>query len=367
MARLPSTPDEILASSRFDPDFEATWKAQGSPSGDPPCDIPTLKSIMEKHFPSIQQKATACRPAGVVQAEYLIPLETGFESRTLVCHAARDVEKTRDKLSPIVVLFHGGGNCIGYPELELDLAYQLVLTHNATVICPSVRQAPEHPFPASINDAWAILQYIGTQAGRSADKQSGPSLLPPNASASAGFIVGGSSSGAHTSGVLARLYLDEEPSPPLTGQFLSCGAYVNPSGVPAKFREVYLSREQNADAPVLTQRFLRLFQDAEKPDTGSRLWSPMWDYPDCLGLMKTKMPPAYFQACGLDLSRDDSLIYERVLREECGVPTKMDLYSGFPHCFWNSFPEMEASKKRLKDSVEGIGWLLGRIGANASG
>lgn len=356
MAKLSSTVDEILATGSIDPEFEAAWKAKGSPSGDPPCELSMLKSIMAKHFPTIQEKATAIRPAGVVLAEYHVPLDTGYESRTLVCHAApRDASS---KPSPIVVLFHGGGNCIGYPEMELELAYQLVLAHNAAVICPSFRLAPEHPFPASINDGWSMLRYIAAQAGGSTEKKSGPSLLTPNASAKAGFIVGGTSSGAHSAGILTRLYLDEELSPPLTGQFLSCGGYLNPSAVPPKFRDVYLSREQNADAPVLTTKFLRLFQDAEKPDTGSRLWSPMLGYPDCLELMRGGMPPAYFQACGLDLSRDDSLIYERVLREECGIATKMDLYSGFPHCFWNSFPDLEQSRKRLEDSIEGTGWLL---------
>lgn len=356
MANLPSTADEILATESIDPDFEAAWKAKGSPSGDPPCELSMLKSIMERHFPTIQEKAAAARPAGVVQAEYHVPLDTGFESRTLVCHAAPG--HAAEKTSPIVVLFHGGGNCIGYPEMEMELACQLVLAHNATVICPSFRLAPEHPFPASINDAWSILRYIAAQAEGATNKESVPSLLPPNASAEAGFIVGGTSSGAHSAAVLTRLYLDEGLSPPLTGQFLSCGGYINPSAVPPKYRDAYLSREQNGDAPVLTTKFLRLFQDAEKPDTGSRLWTPMVGYPDCLELMRGHMPSAYFQACGLDLSRDDSLIYERVLREECGIATKMDLYSGFPHCFWNPFPEIEASKKRLEDSIEGIGWLL---------
>lgn len=343
MAGLPSTVDEILATGTMHPDFEAAWKAQGSPAGDPPCEMPMLKCIMEKHLPSMQEKIAAGRPAGVIQAEHLVPLDTGFTSRTVVCRTARegDREDVVATPSPIVVLFHGGGNCIGFPELELELAHQLVLKHNATVICPSVRQAPEHPFPASINDAWSILRYIAAQAnggGGGADGRAGPSLLPGNASASAGFIIGGTSSGAHSAGVLTRLCLDERLLPSLTGQFLSCGAYVDPSGVPARFKDAYLSRAQNGDAPVLTTKFLHFFQDAERPDTGSRLWTPMWDYPGCVEAMTARMPPAYFQACGMDLSRDDSLIYERVLREECNVPTRMDLYSGFPHCFLEPIP-----------------------------
>jgi hypothetical protein len=41
------------------------------------------------------------------------------------------------------------------------------------------------------------------------------------------------------------------------------------------------------------------------------------------------LPPTYFQICGMDPLRDDSFIYERTLREECAVKTRMDLYPGY--------------------------------------
>ena len=43
----------------------------------------------------------------------------------------------------------------------------------------------------------------------------------------------------------------------------------------------------------------------------------------------------------MDLFRDDGLIYERVLREECGLETRLDLYSGFQHCWWYLYPVKE--------------------------
>jgi hypothetical protein len=48
-----------------------------------------------------------------------------------------------------------------------------------------------------------------------------------------------------------------------------------------------------------------------------------------------------------------------VLREECAVRTKIDVYAGFPHCWWDMYPELEASKRRMEDMVGGVGWLLG--------
>ena len=71
----------------------------------------------------------------------------------------------------------------------------------------------------------------------------------------------------------------------------------------------------------------------------------------------------YIQVCGQDVTRDDGLIYERMLREECGVETRLDVYTGFGHVFWGmggDYPKMEMSERRMRDSVEGGGWLLRR-------
>ena len=62
----------------------------------------------------------------------------------------------------------------------------------------------------------------------------------------------------------------------------------------------------------------------------------------------------------MDIFRDDGLIYEKVLREEGGVKTKMDVYAGWPHAWWSMFPGIEASRRRMEDSVRAVGWLLGR-------
>ena len=60
----------------------------------------------------------------------------------------------------------------------------------------------------------------------------------------------------------------------------------------------------------------------------------------------------------MDALRDDGSIYERVLREEWGVETRLDLYSGYGHMFFMNWPEMNESQKWWKNMVDGMRWLL---------
>ena len=60
----------------------------------------------------------------------------------------------------------------------------------------------------------------------------------------------------------------------------------------------------------------------------------------------------------MDPLRDEAIIYEKILREESGVRTKIDLYPGLPHGFWSFFPNTEFTRNQQEDSVNGMAWLL---------
>jgi acetyl esterase/lipase len=99
-----------------------------------------------------------------------------------------------------------------------------------------------------------------------------------------------------------------------------------------------------------------MYTEAYAADVGSPIWSP-FNWPG--SKPHSGLPRTYFQICGLDVLRDEGLMYERVLRKDYGIPTKVDLYPGLPHMFVPNFPEHSATKKYPADTLRGFGWLFG--------
>jgi acetyl esterase/lipase len=75
-----------------------------------------------------------------------------------------------------------------------------------------------------------------------------------------GFLIGGISAGANFSSVLAHLARDDNISPPLTGTYLSIPPIASAALIPEKYKDVYLSREQNKDAPMLNSVSMAVFE-----------------------------------------------------------------------------------------------------------
>ena len=210
-------------------------------------------------------------------------------------------------------------------------------------ISAAYQLAPEYPFPAAPKSAWEGLKWAAANAkSLGAD----PSL---------GFVIGGTSAGGNLTAVLTHQARDEKLSPPLTGQYLAVPAVLPAAVVPEKYKELYLSHKQNENTPVLPKAAVDMFMNAYKPDEHDPLYAP-FNHPKG----HADLPPAYFQVNGMDSLRDEALIYERVLREEYGIKTKLDMYPGLPHGFWGFFPMLKSSEKFRVDMVEGMGWLLGR-------
>ncbi|KAI9877727.1 MAG: hypothetical protein M1830_003002 [Pleopsidium flavum] len=241
---------------------------------------------------------------------------------------------------PLVVLFSGGGFFVGSPEQMTPDARSFARLFGAVCVCPSYRLAPEFKFPTAANDCWDSLKWINA------------SLL--GAAPSAGFVVGGVSARGNLAAALAQLAQDENLEPSLTGQWLAIPVLLDQAIVPEKYKDVYFSQEQNVNALGLNKKSFDEMAAYSQPDVHSPLYSPLNSAAPGTGL-----PPAYIQVCGLDVVRDDALIYEKVLKEQ-GVKTRLDVYAGLPHGFWAVFPQLNSSRKAAVDIAKGMGWLLGK-------
>lgn len=396
----PKTVEEILATAELDPEWTSIQEEQPLPKGkDWGDDVTAIKTLSQGTLPQLRATLDASRPEDVKELDINMEIPStqlkpeGGKIRVLVCQPAS--LEGNDKQSPVIILYHGGGHTVGNPESELLLARLLVQQYHAVVVMPAYRLAPEHKFPSSFSDSLEVLKIVAeditilkqhsqpTDAGNPTTQRStriiNRSTHPSNA-----LVIGGTSAGGTITCSINHLYHTFRNStsphlPPLTGLFISCGSCINPSLLSPRYKPYFLSRDQNIDEPPLDRDMYLLFKNAAEMDHTSPIWGSFDQHPELatsrdsvaedhvwmagLGDLPQQPPiRVYFQICGNDMSRDDGLVYERVLREECGVQTRLDLYTGFGHVFWGmrgKYPEMEMSKKRLRDSVEAVGWLIG--------
>ncbi|KAF2763314.1 alpha/beta-hydrolase [Pseudovirgaria hyperparasitica] len=337
----PRTREELLAAGVMDPALEAELTKNPLP----PKPNTTDMKIQREHRAQILRDRQHLRPIPgpipeVREVDRQIEMSDGeYITIRIYTHTQRP-----RAYGPLYVAFHEGGWSMGDLSDEETNCRAFTKEFNAVCINVDYRLAPEHPFPRPVLDCWDALKWVA---------ENYESL---GADPHAGFIIGGASAGGNIAAVLAHLARDEHLTPRLTGQFLCVPVLADPRTLPAQYKPEFLSRELCTQDPVLqfdeaTQRTLG---GAYKPDVESPLYTP---FNDPRGGHRG-LPKTYLQVCGLDPLRDEGLLYERVLREEADVKTKLDLYKGYGHMFWTNFPQLEMSKQVLKDSVEGLRWLL---------
>ncbi|ORY10365.1 Alpha/Beta hydrolase protein [Clohesyomyces aquaticus] len=298
-------------------------------------DVPSLREgIMEGFKKLIEAGIVKLPDLSSVKKDIHIPARDGHQIR--LAHYRKDGAED----GPIIVLFHGGGFAFGWPEsFEEHVVGMLEL--GAVVVAVQYRLASENPFPAAPNDAIDSVHWIAENAAQL------------GADPTKGFIVGGSSAGANLAAVVSHEAVDSKLSPPLTGVWLNIPLLVHRDAVPDKYKQHYNSYEDMKDAMILDRKALDFIYKEYNADPSSPLMSPLiWP------TGHKGQPATYFQICGQDPLRDEGLIYEHILREECGVPTKVQLYPGIPHGGLSFLPMLSHAKQSPADIKEGITWLL---------
>jgi acetyl esterase/lipase len=66
--------------------------------------------------------------------------------------------KVKDEILPGVFFIHGGGYIVGNQEMDDDFYQELVTDVNCVIASVAYRLAPEHPFPAPVEDCYAALK-----------------------------------------------------------------------------------------------------------------------------------------------------------------------------------------------------------------
>ncbi|KEF63724.1 uncharacterized protein A1O9_01702 [Exophiala aquamarina CBS 119918] len=336
-------PKNWLALSRLDPELAEILRQGGKPQFDKDnnvANIPTVRAAWAPLYKQLAEEILRQAQPDVVQEEIFIPSRDGHLVRCLAYKPAVQPQQG----SPLIVLCHGGGWCFGSPEMDAVNCIKAAQRYHAVALSVDYRLAPEDPFPAAVNDSWDVLKWVAANASQLG---ANPSL---------GFIIGGTSAGGNMSAVLSHLARDTALSPPITGIWLGIPALLSHDAVPEKYQPLYLSREQNKDAPILPKAAMDMYEEAYKPDLVSELWNP-FNWPSG----HANLPPHYFQICGMDVLRDEALLYERVLRKDHGVKTRVDIYPGLPHVYWANFPTHSKSQDYAVDTNNGFGWLLNKV------
>ncbi|MFC6777149.1 alpha/beta hydrolase [Methylobacterium gregans] len=170
------------------------------------------------------------------------------------------------KQAPALVYLHGGGWVVGDLESHDKVCRQIAARAGIAVVAVDYRLAPEHPAPASAEDAVAALHWI---AGEAAALGLDPARL----------AVGGDSAGGSLAAVAAIAARDSGLT--LRGQVL-----IYPSTDNRLDPDLYPSRRRNAAVPPLTWAMVRYFHARHLPDPRLALdWhaSPIL-VPDAAGL-----------------------------------------------------------------------------------
>ena len=127
------------------------------------------------------------------------PADRGPEDRSRGAHRHSSADLLAapepEEALPVVVFYHGGGFCLGGLDTHDPLARAHAVGAEAIVVAVDYRLAPEHPFPAAVNDSWAALQWVGEHATELGGD--------PNR-----IAVAGDSAGGNLAAVMAQLAND---------------------------------------------------------------------------------------------------------------------------------------------------------------
>lgn len=230
----------------------------------------------------------------------------------------------------VVLYLHGGGYCIGSLDTHRDLAARLAVATGTTVVTLDYRLAPEHPFPAAVDDACAAYRELvegGTPPGRIA-------------------VAGDSAGGGLTIAMLVALRSEGLPLPAAA---VCLSPWVDLTQTAPTFESLA------GEDPMVTKEGLDEMADAylAGADPRSELASPL--FAESLG----GLPPVHIEVGACELLLDDSRRLADRIRVDGGSAT-VTVWPELVHVF-QAFPGSMVPE--ADESVAAVGhFIADRLG-----
>jgi acetyl esterase len=214
----------------------------------------------------------------------------------------------KEAMLPGLVFFHGGGFVIGDLDTHDDLCRHFANDSGCRVVSVDYRLAPEHPFPAAVDDCYAATKWVAEHAAELGIQ--GP------------IAVGGDSAGGNLAAVVAQIAKSQGPA--IAFQLLIYP--VTQLGGPEM-----PSMEENAKGYFLERESMQWFTRMYCHDAAHRSdprLSPL------LAKDLTGLPPAYVVTAGFDPLRDEGKAYADKLAD-AGVSVTYVNYPNMIHGFFS--------------------------------
>lgn len=286
------------------------------------CELPPVeaRALFDKTAPKLD-----IRPENVFRwEERTIPGPDGvIRIRIYTPHQPAPGERL-----PVLVYFHGGGFVIGSLDSYDALCRAIANRAQCIVVSVDYRLAPEHRFPAAVDDCCAALDWVDL-AAESFDGD--PQRI----------AVGGDSAGGNLAAVTA-LAARDAGGPPLVFQLL---IYPVAGGAPDT-----ASHHDFAEGYLLTRRNILWFYDCYLNDPAEQQdprFAPL-RAGDLSGL-----PPALLIVAGFDPLRDEDLAYGERL-QAAGVEVEMANYTGMVHGFMSLSDMVDAGKAAIDQAAAAL-------------
>jgi acetyl esterase len=234
---------------------------------------------------------------------------------------------------PALVYFHGGGWVVGDLDAFDSLCRELCGMVGCVVVSVDYRLAPEHKFPAAIDDCLAATRWVAAHAAElGVDPQR--------------VAVGGDSAGGNLAAVTA-LRVRDEGGPALCAQLLIYPATDHADKTSGSMvdnaRGYGLT---HADMLWFAGHYVRSAADVDNPHV-----NPM------RAPSLARLPPALVITAEYDPLRDEGEAFAGALRR-AGVPTQLTRYDGANHGFFSRFGLFDLGRAAV---AEAGGWLRERF------